>query len=250
MLAIMRRYKFVPEAYNLNTQKVEKGLGQYPLRPEVAESLFYLHQATGKEEYREAGRLMVKTLYYLHFTHQRTHTQFQVSNLNTHARTQCGFAAVENVAPSKKPLRDHMDSYFLAETLKCARLATCALLQRRVTHSRYLFLLLDEGETSAPYRNLSNFVCAPVISRALSYFSLLAPPQFQHRGTPFAAVHSPTPEVHSPPFPLRRLVSSGPTPNLPRLQRTRPRQLGAVRHHGHAGGAARGVLYVLPVEVW
>ena len=59
MLAIMQRYKFVPEAYNLNTKKVEKGLGQYPLRPEVAESLFYLHQATGKEEYRAAGRLLV-----------------------------------------------------------------------------------------------------------------------------------------------------------------------------------------------
>ena len=42
----------------------------------------------------------------------------QVANLNAHARTPCGFAAVENVAPSKKPLRDHMDSYFLAETLK------------------------------------------------------------------------------------------------------------------------------------
>lgn len=121
MLAIMHRYKFVPEAYNLNTKKVEKGLGQYPLRPEVAESLFYLYQATGKEQYRDAGRMMV-------------------SNLNTHARTPCGFAAVENVAPSKKPLRDHMDSYFLAETLK------------------YLFLLLDEGEVSAPFRNLSNFV--------------------------------------------------------------------------------------------
>jgi hypothetical protein len=63
MLAIMQRYKFVPEAYNLNTKKVEKGLGQYPLRPEVAESLFYLYQATGKEQYRDAGRVMVR----LHF---------------------------------------------------------------------------------------------------------------------------------------------------------------------------------------
>jgi hypothetical protein len=59
MLAVMHRYKFAPEAYNLNTKKVEKGMGQYPLRPEVAESLFYLYQATGKEEYREAGRVMV-----------------------------------------------------------------------------------------------------------------------------------------------------------------------------------------------
>ena len=44
--------------------------------------------------------------------------QPQAHNLNSYARTKCGFAAVENVAPSKKPLRDHMDSYFLAETLK------------------------------------------------------------------------------------------------------------------------------------
>ncbi len=35
MLAIMHRYKFVPEAYNLNTKKVEKGMGQYPLRCEI-----------------------------------------------------------------------------------------------------------------------------------------------------------------------------------------------------------------------
>jgi len=126
MLTIMRRYKFVPEAYNLNTQKVEKGLGQYPLRPEVAESLFYLHQATGKEEYREAGRLMVSTPDASR--HAPTHTHIsQVSNLNTHARTQCGFAAVENVSPTKKPLRDHMDSYFLAETLKCAWRAACGI---------------------------------------------------------------------------------------------------------------------------
>ncbi len=27
-----------------------------------------------------------------------------------------------------------------------------------MTAGRYLFLLLDDGETSAPYRNLSNFV--------------------------------------------------------------------------------------------
>ena len=60
MLAVMHRFKFVPEAYNLNTKKVEKGLGQYPLRPEVAESLFYLYQATGKEQYRDAGRAMVR----------------------------------------------------------------------------------------------------------------------------------------------------------------------------------------------
>lgn len=116
MLAVMHRFKFVPEAFNLNTKKVEKGLGQYPLRPEVAESLFYLYQATGKEEYREAGRAMVNRLL-VPSALAGAHTS-QVSNLNAHARTKCGFAAVENVAPSKKPLRDHMDSYFLAETLK------------------------------------------------------------------------------------------------------------------------------------
>ncbi len=85
--------------------------------------------------------------------------RLQVANLNAFARTQCGFAAVENVAPSKKPLRDHMDSYFLAETLKFAAWLLCRHRCIALTPTgRYLFLLLDEGEVSAPFRNLSNFV--------------------------------------------------------------------------------------------
>ena len=80
--------------------------------------MFYLYQATGKEEYREAGREMViLPCHSLPIAHAAAHKP-QVNNLNSYARTKCGFAAVENVAPSKKPLRDHMDSYFLAETLK------------------------------------------------------------------------------------------------------------------------------------
>ena len=47
-----------------------------------------------------------------------------------------------------------------------ARGQQLAALQCRVICSRYLFLLLDEGQTSAAYRNLSNFVCAPAISRS------------------------------------------------------------------------------------
>jgi hypothetical protein len=83
-----------------------------------------------------------------------------------------------------------MDSYFLAETLKfgldsCAY-ARGALMQPR----RYLFLLLDEGQTSAPYRNLSNFVysstldfyCAALLTSPFSFnteahlLPLTAPP--------------------------------------------------------------------------
>jgi len=86
---------FVPEAYDLQNDKVARP--QYPLRPEMAESLYYLYQATGDSVWLQYGKEMV-------------------DSLQLRARAECGFAAVEHVVTGR--LRDHMDSFFLSETCK------------------------------------------------------------------------------------------------------------------------------------
>jgi hypothetical protein len=86
------------------------------LRPETVESLFVLYRVTGDEVYREWG--------------------WQIFGaLNTHARVASGgFSSIKDVTTpvgggAGVPLSDHMESFFLAETLK------------------YLFLLFSDGET-------------------------------------------------------------------------------------------------------
>ena len=111
--SVWRRYGFLPEAFNLALNEPQQGLGQYPLRPELAESAFFLHRSTGEDYYRWAGATIL-------------------DSLNKHARVECGYAAVENV--TTKALRDHMDSYFLAETVK------------------YLYLLFDESPHTKDFR--------------------------------------------------------------------------------------------------
>lgn len=117
--SVWRKYGFVPEAYNVETHAPQPGLGQYPLRPELAESAFYLYRATGDDIYRQAGQEMLESL-------------------NRYARVKCGYAAVENV--TTKALRDHMDSYFLAETVK------------------YLYLLFDDDTWTAPFRDPERYI--------------------------------------------------------------------------------------------
>jgi hypothetical protein len=55
-----------------------------------------------------------------------------LESLHKHAKVDCGYTAIEDVVTKKQ--RDHMDSYFIAETVK------------------YLYLLFDEGEISADFR--------------------------------------------------------------------------------------------------
>lgn len=75
----------------------------YRLRPETAESLFVLHQATGHPMYREWGWKMFQTI-------------------NTQCRTVFGYASYADVRfASDLPgvgLLDEQEPHFLAETLK------------------------------------------------------------------------------------------------------------------------------------
>ena len=88
-------YGAVPEGFNLLKEGVS--LPGYPLRPELAESAMYMHEATDDPIYLDIGKQIV-------------------ASLQTITRVECGFASIENVVT--KELADIMDSFFLAETCK------------------------------------------------------------------------------------------------------------------------------------
>ena len=102
---VWRRYGFVPEGFNFVTNDVHEGQVGYPLRPEMAESAWYLYQVHRDPIWLQAGADMV-------------------DSIENRTKVACGYAAVHDVR--SHTLSDFMDSYFLAETLK------------------YLFLLFDE----------------------------------------------------------------------------------------------------------
>jgi mannosidase alpha-like ER degradation enhancer 2 len=84
-----------PEEIDYTTMRVVNA--RYPLRPEIIESAYYLHRATGRPRYREMGRTFL-------------------ADLRRHCRTADGYAALADVVTKRKA--DEMESFFLAETLK------------------------------------------------------------------------------------------------------------------------------------
>ena len=109
---LWRAFGLLPERFMLNTGAIQDSHVGYPLRPEFIESLFYLHRATNSSEWLEIGRDVL-------------------SGLETSTWVPCGHAAVLDVRSHAKS--DHMNSYFLAETVK------------------YLYLLFDEpGSPPSP----------------------------------------------------------------------------------------------------
>ena len=69
----------------------------YQLRPEIVESAYILHRATGDPRYLEMGRVFL-------------------DDLVAHCRTEAGYTVLESVVTKEKG--DRMHSFFLAETLK------------------------------------------------------------------------------------------------------------------------------------
>lgn len=101
---VTKKHNFLPEAF---TTDFRVHWAQHPLRPEFAESTYFLYKATKDPYYLEAGRTILE-------------------NLNRYARVPCGFAAMKDVRTGSH--EDRMDSFFLAEMFK------------------YLFLLFAEEE--------------------------------------------------------------------------------------------------------
>ncbi|KAI3454549.1 hypothetical protein Pfo_011212 [Paulownia fortunei] len=103
---VWQKFGVLPERYLLDHQMLHPTEKYYPLRPEFAESTFYLYQATKDPWYLEVGESIV-------------------DSLNLHTRVEGGFASVRDVTTME--LEDHQHSFFLAETCK------------------YLYLLFDDS---------------------------------------------------------------------------------------------------------
>ncbi|KAL6524395.1 Alpha-mannosidase I mns5 [Orobanche hederae] len=103
---VWEKFGVLPERYLLDYQMLHPTEKYYPLRPEFAESTFYLYQATKDPWYLEVGESIV-------------------DSLNLHTRVGGGFASVRDVTTME--LEDHQHSFFLAETCK------------------YLYLLFDDS---------------------------------------------------------------------------------------------------------
>ncbi|XP_067398268.1 ER degradation-enhancing alpha-mannosidase-like protein 3 [Emydura macquarii macquarii] len=91
---VTKQHKFLPEAF---TSDFAVYWAQHPLRPEFAESTYFLYQATRDPYYLQVGKSIVESL-------------------NEYARVACGFAAVQDVRTGRH--EDRMDSFFLAEMFK------------------------------------------------------------------------------------------------------------------------------------
>ncbi|EDV29034.1 uncharacterized protein TRIADDRAFT_52514 [Trichoplax adhaerens] len=124
--SVWRRLGFIPESYAITDNMPYSNRNEYPLRPELIESAWYLYIATKDPIYLEAGMEITKSI-------NRT-------------RTKCGFATVKNVMNHE--LEDRMESFFLAETTK------------------YLYLLFDtenfinnDGKFGVTYKSKNGKSC-------------------------------------------------------------------------------------------
>ncbi|CAO2182733.1 unnamed protein product [Urochloa humidicola] len=95
--SVWKKYGFTPEGFNLATSTVQNGQRSYPLRPELIESTYWLFKATRDYRYIDVGRDILASLQY-------------------GARCPCGYCHISDVETHKQD--DHMESFFLAETVK------------------------------------------------------------------------------------------------------------------------------------
>uniref|UniRef100_H3D6Q5 alpha-1,2-Mannosidase n=1 Tax=Tetraodon nigroviridis TaxID=99883 RepID=H3D6Q5_TETNG len=112
---VTKQHKFLPEAF---TTEFRVHWGQHLLRPEFAESTYYLYKATGDPYYLRVGQSIVE-------------------KLNAYARVPCGFAAVQDVRTGIH--EDRMDSFFLAEMFKYLYLLFSEKSQLPIDIDDYVF---------------------------------------------------------------------------------------------------------------
>jgi len=102
--SVWRKYAALPERFNWKTSGADVKF--YPLRPELAESTYFLYRATRSPFYLRVGSEIL-------------------DDLNAYARSQYGYATLHDVDDMSQK-EDRMESFFLSETCK------------------YLYLLFDE----------------------------------------------------------------------------------------------------------
>ncbi|KAK6305195.1 hypothetical protein J4Q44_G00239750 [Coregonus suidteri] len=149
---VTKQHKFLPEAF---TTEFRVHWGQHPLRPEFAESTYYLYKATGDPYYLRVGQSIVE-------------------KLNAHARVPCGFAAVQDVRTGVH--EDRMDSFFLAEMFKYLYLLFSEKNQLHFDIDDYIFtteahLLPVSLSTSQPPCRGNNTEAATAVEEDLFTYS-------------------------------------------------------------------------------
>jgi len=105
-LALWKRYGVLPERHSIATDTVHHSEKYYLLRPELAESTYYLYKATKDPFYLHAGRVIWQ-------------------GIETYTKAYFGYASLKDVGTKQK--EDRMNSFFLSETCK------------------YLYLLFDDS---------------------------------------------------------------------------------------------------------
>ncbi|KFM82404.1 ER degradation-enhancing alpha-mannosidase-like 2, partial [Stegodyphus mimosarum] len=87
---VWKQYGFTPEIYDVSHSHAKRE--NYPLRPELIESIMYLYYATRDQHLLEIGVDILESI---------EHS----------ARTDCGYATIKNVVDHK--IEDRMESFFL-----------------------------------------------------------------------------------------------------------------------------------------
>ncbi|XP_068714333.1 ER degradation-enhancing alpha-mannosidase-like protein 1 isoform X1 [Montipora foliosa] len=93
--AIWKKYEAMPERFNWQIKQSEVHFS--PLRPELVESTYLLHQATHHPFYLHVGREIIR-------------------DIEKHSKVKCGYATLHSV--KDKTQEDRMESFFLSETCK------------------------------------------------------------------------------------------------------------------------------------
>uniref|UniRef100_A0A8D8YDS9 alpha-1,2-Mannosidase n=1 Tax=Cacopsylla melanoneura TaxID=428564 RepID=A0A8D8YDS9_9HEMI len=94
---VWKQYGFLPEFYNIVNSEAGVNRDSYPLRPELIESVMYLHRATGDPFLLDIGVDMLRSIQHS-------------------AQTPCGYATIKNIVNHSQ--EDRMESFFLSETTK------------------------------------------------------------------------------------------------------------------------------------
>ncbi|KAK4886829.1 hypothetical protein RN001_003100 [Aquatica leii] len=94
---VWQQYGFTPEFYNIAQAEAGTNRENYPLRPELIESIMYLYRATGDPQLVQMGVDILRSIQHS-------------------AKTPCGYATIKDVRDHRK--EDRMESFFLAETTK------------------------------------------------------------------------------------------------------------------------------------
>lgn len=94
---IYRKYGALPESYEVSYETPVDGRSDYPLRPELIESIFYHHWTTNDSQWISAGENILTMLEGL-------------------TKVPCGFASLADVISARK--EDMMQSFVMSETFK------------------------------------------------------------------------------------------------------------------------------------